>query len=173
MKGVLDYPVRRARLGGRSVFWGTTGCWSLFDDLSRAKSRTSALICPRAGVPLGAGLFCGVPVHAAFRQFWDMSSPSTGTIPMIKSLVAAALVVGLAGYAVAQETVPGAPAGTAPMTPAPGTHPPIPGMTPAKTGSHQRHLRRKGNTAGHRARASAHHMHQMRTAPAAPAAPKS
>ncbi len=92
---------------------------------------------------------------------------------MIKSLVAAALVVGLAGYAVAQETVPGAPAGTAPMTPAPGTHPPIPGMTPAKTGSHQRHLRRKGNTAGHRARASAHHMHQMRTAPAAPAAPKS
>ena len=76
---------------------------------------------------------------------------------MIKSLVAAALIVGLAGYAFAQETVPGAPAGTAPMTPAPGTHPPIPGMTPAKTGSHRSHVRRKGNMAGDRARASAHH----------------
>ena len=73
-----------------------------------------------------------------------------------------------------QEAVaPALPAGTAPVTPAPGTHPPIPGMTPAKTGSHSGHVRRKGNTAGHRARASAHHMHQMRTAPAAPAAPKS
>ena len=46
---------------------------------------------------------------------------------MIKNLVAAALVVGLAGYAVAQETVPGAPAGTAPMTPAQGVHPPFQG----------------------------------------------
>ena len=48
--------------------------------------------------------------------------------------------------------------------------------TPAKghTGSHRGHVRRKGNTAAHRARASAHHMHKMRTAPAAPAeAPKS
>jgi hypothetical protein len=36
------------------------------------------------------------------------------------------------------------------------------------TGSHRGHVRRKGNTAGHRARASAHHMHKMRTAPAAP-----
>jgi hypothetical protein len=42
------------------------------------------------------------------------------------------------------------------------------------TGSHRGHIRRKGNTAGHRARASAHHMHHMRTKPAAPAeAPKS
>ena len=42
------------------------------------------------------------------------------------------------------------------------------------TGSHRGHVRRKGNTAGHRARASAHHMHHMRTKPAAPAeAPKS
>jgi hypothetical protein len=42
------------------------------------------------------------------------------------------------------------------------------------TGSHRGHIRRKGNTAGHRARASAHHVHKMRTAPAAPAeAPKS
>ncbi len=39
---------------------------------------------------------------------------------------------------------------------------------PAHTG---RHVRRKGHTAGHRARASAHHMHKMRTAPAE--APKS
>jgi hypothetical protein len=46
--------------------------------------------------------------------------------------------------------------------------------TPAHTGSHRGHQRRKGHTAGHRARASAHHMHKMRTAPAAPAeAPKS
>jgi hypothetical protein len=60
---------------------------------------------------------------------------------MIKSLVAAAVIVGLAGYAFAQETVPGAPAGTAPMTPVPGTPAPIPGMTPAKTGSHQGHGR--------------------------------
>ena len=42
------------------------------------------------------------------------------------------------------------------------------------TGSHSGHVRRKGNTAGHRARASAHHMHQMRTGPKAPMeAPKS
>jgi hypothetical protein len=39
------------------------------------------------------------------------------------------------------------------------------------TGSHRGHVRRKGNTAAHRARASAHHMHKMRTAPAE--APKS
>jgi hypothetical protein len=49
-----------------------------------------------------------------------------------------------------------------------------PAMAPAHTGSHRGHIRRKGRTAGHRARASAHHMHKMRTAPAAPAeAPKS
>jgi len=41
---------------------------------------------------------------------------------MIKSLVvAAALSIGLAGYALAQNTITGAPAGTAPETPAPGT----------------------------------------------------
>lgn len=45
---------------------------------------------------------------------------------------------------------------------------------PAHTGSHRGHIRRKGNTAGHRARASAHHMHHKMTKPAAPAeAPKS
>jgi hypothetical protein len=39
---------------------------------------------------------------------------------MIKSLVvAAALTIGLTGYAVAQNTVTGAPAGTAPGTPVP------------------------------------------------------
>ena len=37
------------------------------------------------------------------------------------------------------------------------------------TGSHRGYHRRKGNTAGDRARASAHHMHHMRTAPAAAA----
>jgi hypothetical protein len=37
---------------------------------------------------------------------------------MIKSLVtAAALTIGLTGYAFAQDTAPGAPAGTKPMTP--------------------------------------------------------
>jgi hypothetical protein len=46
--------------------------------------------------------------------------------------------------------------------------------TTGHTGSHKGHVRRKGHTAGHRARASAHHMHKMRNAPAAPAeAPKS
>ena len=40
------------------------------------------------------------------------------------------------------------------------------------TGSHRGHIRRKGNTAGHRARASAHHMHHMSKKPAAPAAPE-
>ena len=55
-------------------------------------------------------------------------------------------------------------------TPAPSMASP----TKGHTGSHRGHVRRKGNTAGHRARASAHHMHKMRTAPAAPAeAPKS
>jgi hypothetical protein len=39
---------------------------------------------------------------------------------MIKPLVvASALTIGLAGYALAQDTVTGAPAGTAPMKPAP------------------------------------------------------
>jgi hypothetical protein len=89
---------------------------------------------------------------------------------MIRILLAAVLMVGLADYAFAQATVPGAPAGTAPVTPAAGTPVPIPGMTPAKTGSHRGHVRRKGNMAGDRARASAHHMHQMRHKPATPPA---
>jgi len=50
-----------------------------------------------------------------------------------------------------------------------------PAAAPAKsTGSHRAHHRRKGHTAGHRARASAHHVHKKMTTPAAPAeAPKS
>jgi hypothetical protein len=66
---------------------------------------------------------------------------STGTIPMIKSLVtAAALTIGLAGYAFAQNTITGAPAGTAPETPAPGTPVPIPGMMGAPKGSPVHHV---------------------------------
>ena len=41
--------------------------------------------------------------------------------------------------------------------------------TTTHTGSHRSYHRRKGNTAADRARASAHHMHHMRTAPAAAA----
>jgi hypothetical protein len=56
----------------------------------------------------------------------------------------------------------------------PDTTTAAPMAKPAHTGSHRSHVRRKGHTAAHRARASAHHMHKMRTAPAAPAeAPKS
>jgi hypothetical protein len=41
---------------------------------------------------------------------------------MIKTLaIASALTIGLAGYALAQDTVTGAPAGTAPMKPPPIT----------------------------------------------------
>ena len=82
---------------------------------------------------------------------------------MIKSLLAAAvLTIGLAGYATAQDTSPGAPAGNAPMTPAAGTPLPIPGVTPAPTGSHRSQMRHRSNKSKERARASAHHMHHMR-----------
>ena len=58
--------------------------------------------------------------------------------------------------------------------PAPDASMAKPMAKPAHTGSHRGHIRRKGNTAGHRARASAHHMHHMSTKPAMPAeAPKS
>lgn len=80
---------------------------------------------------------------------------------MLKSLVVAAgLTIGLAGYASAQSTVTGAPAGTAPETPAAGSHPPIPGMT----GSHRSQMRHRSNMSRERARASAHHM-RPKTAP--------
>jgi hypothetical protein len=87
---------------------------------------------------------------------------------MIKSLVAAAaLTIGLAGYAFAQNTITGAPAGTTPETPAPGTPVPIPGiLTPAPTGSHQSQMRHRSNMSKERARASAHHMRHMRHKPA-------
>jgi hypothetical protein len=84
---------------------------------------------------------------------------------MIKSLVvAAALTIGVAGYAFAQNTITGAPAGTAPETPAPGTPLPIPGVSP--TGSHSSQMRHRANMSRERARASAHHMHHMRHNPA-------
>jgi len=87
---------------------------------------------------------------------------------MIKKLVAMGLgaVIALAPVAVieaqAQAAAPDAPSMASPAA--------------KHTGSHRGHIRRKGNTAGHRARASAHHMHHMHkkaAAPAAPAAPKS
>jgi hypothetical protein len=83
---------------------------------------------------------------------------------MLKSfVVAAALTIGLAGYAAAQNTVTGAPAGTAPETPAPGTHPPIPGMT----GSHKSQMRHRANMSRERARASAHQVkHKAAAKPA-------
>jgi hypothetical protein len=77
----------------------------------------------------------------------------------------------LAAVAQTEQLAQAAPAATDQTAPAAK-----PMAKPASTGSHRRHLRRKGNTAGERARASAHHMHKMRTAPkpAAPAeAPKS
>jgi hypothetical protein len=86
---------------------------------------------------------------------------------MIKSLVvAAALTIGVAGYAFAQNTITGAPAGTAPETPAPGTPLPIPGVAPAPTGSHSSQTRHRANRSRERARASAHH---VRHKPATPA----
>jgi hypothetical protein len=43
-----------------------------------------------------------------------------GSTPMVKTFVAAiVLTIGLGGYAVAQDTAPGSPAGTKPMTPEP------------------------------------------------------
>lgn len=82
---------------------------------------------------------------------------------MLKSfVVAAGLTIGVAGYAVAQNTVTGAPAGTAPETPAPGTPAPIPGMMSAPAGSHQSQMRHRANMSRERARASANHMHHMR-----------
>jgi hypothetical protein len=76
------------------------------------------------------------------------------------ALIALAPVAALAQEQIAQAT--------------PDTTTAAPMAKPAHTGSHRGHVRRKGHTAAHRARASAHHMDKMRTAPAAPAeAPKS
>jgi hypothetical protein len=80
---------------------------------------------------------------------------------MIKSLaVAAVLTIGLAGYAVAQDTSPGAPAGNAPTTPAPGTPLPIPGVSPdAAATPMSSHKSKKKH--------SAKHMKKHKAAPAA------
>jgi hypothetical protein len=88
---------------------------------------------------------------------------------MVNKLVAMGLgaVIALAPLAAVAQTEQLAQA-------APAATPDASMAKPAHTGSHRGHLRRKGNTAGDRARASAHHMHHMRTKPAAPAeAPKS
>jgi len=76
---------------------------------------------------------------------------------MIKSLVAAAaLTVGLAGYALAQETTTGAAPGTAPMTAEPPMH------------HHHHHHHHYHHHHWHHH----HHMHETAPAPApAPAAP--
>ena len=74
--------------------------------------KTGVVLALGGGVPLvEAETACDEGVD--FLQFmrrsdrlWDMSSLQQGTSPMIKSLVAAALIIGLAGYAFAQETVP-------------------------------------------------------------------
>jgi hypothetical protein len=65
--------------------------------------------------------------------------------------------------AVAQEQVAQADTTTAAPMATPAPH--------ATRGSHRRHTRRQARTAAHHARASAHHMHKMSTAPAE--APKS
>jgi hypothetical protein len=123
-------------------------------------AEAAALVDPAVEGAGGMSGSCGVQTSFG-KVVWGRS---TGTIPMIKSLVvAAALTIGLAGYAFAQDTVTGAPAGTAPMTPAPGTHPPVPGMT----GSHKSQMRHRSSMSKERARASAHHMHHMRAKPAA------
>jgi hypothetical protein len=71
----------------------------------------------------------------------------------------------LAAVAQTEQLAQAAPAATDTMA--------KPMAKPAHTGSHSRHIRRKGNMAGDRARASAHHMHKMRAKPMEPAAPKS
>jgi hypothetical protein len=112
---------------------------------------------------LGTGSFGVQTGHAKV----NLGGEQQGQILMIKSLVVAtALTIGFVGYASAQDTVTGAPAGTAPMTPAPGTHPPIPGVT----GSHKTQMRHRSNMSRERARASAHHMHHMRSKPTATSA---
>jgi hypothetical protein len=67
-------------------------------------------------------------------RFWENNlGRSTGTIPMIKSLVVpAAVTIGLAGYAFAQNTITGAPAGTARRHPPRDTPVRIPGVTPPR-----------------------------------------
>ena len=68
-------------------------------------------------------------VHAEFRQImakYGVFNRET-SYDQARLVVAAAVTIGLAGYAFAQNTITGAPAGTAPETPAVGTPLPIPG----------------------------------------------
>jgi hypothetical protein len=73
---------------------------------------------------------------------------------MIKSLAtAAALSVGLTGYAFAQDTAPGAPAGTKPVTP-----PPITDMANTTTKSmHKPHMGAKMHKSMHHKKPMAAH----------------
>jgi hypothetical protein len=72
---------------------------------------------------------------------------------VIKTLVTAAVLsLGLGGYAFAQSTITGAPAGTAPVTAEPMSH---------------HHHHHHWHWHHHH-----HHMHEMAPAPAAPAAPQ-
>jgi hypothetical protein len=73
------------------------------------------------------------------------------------ALIALAPVAAMAQEQVAQATTDQGTSMAAPTT--------------GHTGSHRGHQRRKARTAGHRARASAHHVRQKTTAPAE--APKS
>jgi hypothetical protein len=81
---------------------------------------------------------------------------------MIKSIVAAAvLTIGLAGYAVAQETTTGAPAGEAPMTQEPAP------MAPHHHVVHHHVMHHVHHHVHH----MAHHNHMMAPAPEAGAPP--
>jgi hypothetical protein len=84
---------------------------------------------------------------------------------MIKSLVlAAAVTIGLASYAIAQETSPGAPAGNAPITQEP--------PAPAAPAMHH-HMHHYHHHMHHYARHYHHPMHHnMATSAPAPEAPK-
>jgi hypothetical protein len=79
-------------------------------------------------------------------------SPYAASLALTRATVAAALTIGVAGYAFAQNTITGAPAGTAPENPAPGTPVPIPGITPSPTGSHSSQMRHRANRSRERAR---------------------
>ena len=77
---------------------------------------------------------------------------------MIKSLVAAAaLTIGLAGYAIAQEAAPGAPAGAEPMAAKPPMH---------------HHMHHHHHQMHHHVHHHHHHHHNMAAPAPAPEAPK-
>ena len=139
--------------------------------LTSSSRRTAS----RPGAPRRAGSEGGGPVHAGFGRLWENSRvwATVGVFntdnPMIKSLVtAAALTIGLAGYAFAQNTITGAPRWYRPGDPPPQAPPPrSQGLTPAPTG----YLHVHHHVVHHHVH---HHMHHHMAAPmAAPAeAPK-